>query len=204
MSLDETGAAKNDRAQLTEEQAGCSIQRISGGMMNLTAWKVLGIAVLAAGTLAKAQEPKVENAGQMKFVPVPDAPKCFTMSVVEGDPSKGPSTFVLRGTPGCDAPMHYHTPTERVVLVSGTAYLQMKGDPEVHLLKAGAYAVAPPKHPHHITCTGGCEIYLFSDAAFDIHWVNDKGEEIPLAAAQKASKKLGPGHRAAKTAGGGD
>ena len=158
---------------------------------------LLGFATAVAG----AQETQVSNLAQMKFTPLPGAPSCFTMAVVEGDPGKGPSTFVLRGTPGCDAPMHYHTPNERVVLATGSAYLQMQGDSKVTLLKPGAFVLAPSKHPHHLTCTGGCQLYLFSDAAFDIHWVNPDGKEISLAEAVKASKKLGPGKKAVTTAG---
>ncbi len=164
---------------------------------------VLGMMALAA-MLAGAQEAKLASLSQMKFTPVPGAPKCFSMSVVEGDPGKGASTFVLRGTPGCDAPMHYHTPNERVVLVTGSGYLQMQGDSQVTLLKPGAFALAPSKHPHHLTCTGACQLYLFSDGPFDIHWVNADGKEISLAEAEKASKKLGPGKKAAKTTSAGD
>jgi len=154
-----------------------------------------------AAALAGAQEAKVANLAQMKFTPVPGAPKCFSMSVVDGDPGKGSSAFVLRGTAGCDAPMHYHTPNERVVMAGGSAYLQMKGDSQVTLLKPGAFALAPSKHPHHLTCTGVCQIYVFSDGPFDIHWVDADGKEISLAEAQKASKKLGPGKKAVTTAG---
>lgn len=166
--------------------------------MKISANHLKWMLVLALAGRATGQEAKLQNMADLKFGPVPDAPKCFSMAVAEGDPSKGPSTFVLRGTPGCNAPMHYHTPTERVVMVSGTAYLQMKGESGAHLLKAGAYAVAPSKHPHHLTCTTGCQLYLFSDAAFDIHWVDEQGKEISLAEAEKASKKLGPGKKAAK------
>jgi quercetin dioxygenase-like cupin family protein len=164
---------------------------------------VLPMLVFAAA-LAGAQETKLANLAGLKFTPVPGVTKCLSMSVVEGDPGKGPSTLVLRGTPGCDVPMHYHTANERVVLVTGSAYLQMQGQKEATLIKPGAYAMAPSKHPHHLTCTGGCQLYLFSNGTFDMHWVNAEGKEISLAEAEKASKKLGPPRKATKSTSAGD
>jgi quercetin dioxygenase-like cupin family protein len=163
--------------------------------------RVFGFATLIAvgvSLAANAQDATLKNISELKFGPVPNAPKCFTMAPVEGDPGKGPSTFILRGTAGCDAPMHYHTPTEKVVLVSGTAYLQMKGDAKASLMRTGGYAVAPSKHPHHMTCTAACQLYLFSDGPFDVHWVNADGKEISLAEAEKSSKKLGAGKKSGK------
>jgi quercetin dioxygenase-like cupin family protein len=156
------------------------------------------MAMMLVSPLANSQQPVLKNMADLKFEPVPDAPKCFSMAAVEGDPAKGPSTFILRATPGCNAPMHYHTPTEKVVLVSGNAYLQMMGDARVNALKPGAYAVAPSKHAHQLTCVTGCRLYLFSDGPFDVHWVNADGKEISLAEAEKASKKLGPSRKTSK------
>ena len=52
----------------------------------------------------------------------------------------------------------------------------------------------PGHHVHRATCLGStpCKVFLSSDAAFDIHWVDAAGQEIPLEAAlknAKASKK---------------
>jgi len=126
----------------------------------------------------------------MKFAAIPDAPPCFTMAVAKGDPDNGPSTLLVKGTAGCDAPMHFHSVTEQLLMVRGTARLQMKGD-QPKTLTAAAFATAPPRHPHRATCTTACEFYLISDGPFDIHYVDSDGKEISLEQALKASKMPG-------------
>jgi quercetin dioxygenase-like cupin family protein len=157
-------------------------------MTKLTLPAALTIVMLLA-TRAAAQA-KVQGASEMKFVPVPGAPACFTMSVEYGDPGSGSGTMFIKATAGCDAPMHFHSVTEQLMMVSGTAYLQMRGEDQVHTLRAGAFAVAPPKHPHHFACATACEFYLVSDGPFDIHYVDASDKEISLEAAAKMSKKL--------------
>jgi quercetin dioxygenase-like cupin family protein len=130
----------------------------------------------------------VENASEMKFAAIPDAPSCFTMAVAKGDPDNGPSTLLVKGTAGCDAPMHFHSVTEQLLMVKGTARLQMKGD-EPKILRAAAFVTAPPRHPHRATCTTACEFYLISDGPFDIHYVDSDGNEISLEQAVKILKK---------------
>ena len=132
-------------------------------------------------------QPKIENVSDMKFAAFPNVPTCFTGAVENGDPSSGPATFLVKGTKGCDVPMHFHTPTEQVVMVSGTARLEMKGE-QPRAVKAGAFAITPPRHAHHFTCTSACEFYVVSDGAFDIHYVDDSGKEIPF---EQAVKSLG-------------
>jgi len=154
---------------------------------------VSGVAVVALivliTTIASAQV-KVQNAAEMKFAAIPGAPACFTMSVERGDPGTGPVTMFIKGTRGCDAPMHFHNVTEQLMMVSGTGYLQMKGDDQVHTLRAGAFATAPPKHAHHFTCANACEFYVVGDGPFDIHYVDTAGNEISLEEAAKVSKRL--------------
>jgi quercetin dioxygenase-like cupin family protein len=133
-------------------------------------------------------QPKIENVADMKFATFPNVPTCLTGAVEHGDPSSGPSTFLVKGTKGCEVPMHYHTPTEQVLMVSGTARIEMKGD-QPRIVKAGAFATAPPRHPHHFTCTSACQFYLISDGVFDVHYVDDNGNEIPFDRAVKPAAK---------------
>jgi hypothetical protein len=37
----------------------------------------------------------------------------------------------------------------------------------------------PSKHVHQFTCTSACTAFVSSDAAFDIHYVDTDGKEIP-------------------------
>jgi len=145
---------------------------------------LLCVSAMVCAAQSTSSQPKIENVGDMKFATFPNVPTCFTGAVEHGDPGSGPSTLLLKGTKGCDVPMHFHTPTEQVVMVSGTARLQMKGD-QPRIMKAGAFATAPPRHAHHFTCTSACQLYVISDGVFDIHYIDDSGKEIPFAQAVK-------------------
>src|SRR5271163_705335 len=61
-----------------------------------------------------------------KFGNMPGLPTCVTLSVLHGDPSKGPSTILLKFKPGCSIPWHWHTAGESLVMASGTASAQTK------------------------------------------------------------------------------
>ena len=82
------------------------------------------------------------------------------------------------------------------MIVNGALELQMKGE-KAAIGHAGDFVYMPPKHVHRATCTGAapCTVFLTSDAAFDIHWVDADGKEISLADAMKAAKgaKAGSG-----------
>jgi hypothetical protein len=43
---------------------------------------------------------------------------------------------------------------------------------------------------HRATCNGSapCLVFLSSDAAFDVHWVDEEGMEIPFEQALKPTK----------------
>ena len=45
------------------------------------------------------------------------------------------------------------------------------------------YAMMPSKHVHRFTCMSACTGFVTSDAAFDIHYVDAGGKEIPPEAA---------------------
>jgi hypothetical protein len=62
-----------------------------------------------------------------KLSPMAGLPSCITMAVESGDPSKGSSVIVFKGTSGCSISWHWHTPTERVMIVSGSAKVEMRG-----------------------------------------------------------------------------
>jgi quercetin dioxygenase-like cupin family protein len=74
------------------------------------------------------------------------------------------------------------------MMVSGVATVQMKGEKPV-TLKAGAFAMMPANHVHQFRCIENCVLYIYSDAAFDIHYVDEQGKEIAPAEALKAVKE---------------
>jgi quercetin dioxygenase-like cupin family protein len=136
-----------------------------------------------------ADKPIVSTAANAKFGAIPNAPECFTVAVEKGDPTKGPSVILAKFTPGCVAPFHWHTPSETAMVVSGSLETQMKDD-KAFVAHHGDFLFLPAHHVHRATCQGTapCLVFLTSDAAFDVHWVDPSGQEIPLEAALKAVK----------------
>ncbi len=136
-------------------------------------------------------KPIVQNTPPEKFQKVPNLPDCITAAVEQGDPAKGASVLLVKGTGGCKAPWHFHTPNEQLMMVSGVGRVERKGEQAVSL-RTGGFAYAPPKHVHQFTCVGGpCSFFLHSDAPFDIHYVNQNGNEIPT------EQALSKGHKRA-------
>lgn len=133
----------------------------------------------------------VLNMAEMKFGMIPGMPTCSTGSVQSGDPSKGPSIILARTAAGCSVPWHWHTPNEHLMMVTGVAQLEMK-DGKSQTLRAGGYAMMTSRHVHQFLCTRSCTFYVHSDAAFDIHYVDGQGKEIPPADALKAVRKTAP------------
>ena len=142
--------------------------------------------VLGCGMVAGADDIGVlRNLTENKFEPLRGMPTCVTMAVESGDPTKGASVIVFKGTAGCTIPWHWHTPTEQVMIVSGSAKVEMKASGKTAVLGPGGFAMMPSKHVHQFTCTKACSAFVSSDAAFDIHYVDASGNEIPPDAALK-------------------
>jgi quercetin dioxygenase-like cupin family protein len=90
---------------------------------------------------------------------------------------------------GCAIPWHWHTPSEHLMMVNGAARVEMKeGKPLT--LRAGGFVMLPSHHIHQFRCEQDCMVYIYSDTAFDIHYVNAKGAEIPAADALKPFKEV--------------
>jgi quercetin dioxygenase-like cupin family protein len=143
---------------------------------------VVLLSFLAAPLVAQqaaSDTPIVRNTKPAQFQKIPNLPACLTVAVQRGDPSQGPSILLVKGTAGCHAPWHFHSPNEQLMMVSGTGRVEMKGDHAVNL-HSGGFAYAPVKHVHQFTCVGGpCSFFLHSDGPFDIHYVDASGAEIP-------------------------
>ena len=157
----------------------------------------LGALVSMSNLAAQGPDEKaiVSLAANAQYGAVPNAPECFTVAVERGDPSKGPSVILAKFAPGCVAPFHWHTPSETAMVVSGSLEIQMKDDKSL-VTHHGDFAYLPAHHVHRATCLGSapCIVFLTSDAAFDIHWVDAAGQEIPLEAALKAAKSAKTQH----------
>jgi quercetin dioxygenase-like cupin family protein len=120
----------------------------------------------------------VVNTAEMVFQPTPGLPDCAANAVLSGDPTKGPSILLGRIESSCVVPWHWHTPNENLMLVSGIAELTMRGG-KPERLQAGGFARMPGRHVHQFRCVEACLMYVYSDGAFDIHYVDEQGAEIP-------------------------
>jgi hypothetical protein len=65
----------------------------------------------------------------------------------------------------------------------------MKDGPPLQFVP-GAYASLPSHHPHQASCSRACLLFNEADAAFDIHYVDARGEEISLDKALKPSARV--------------
>jgi quercetin dioxygenase-like cupin family protein len=113
-----------------------------------------------------------------KFMGLPVIPACMTVSVQEGDPAKTAVVILAKFKPGCVVPWHWHTANERLLIVSGTGKGEMKDVSKPVSLKPGDYILLPAKGIHQFTAVTNMELFLLSDAAFDIHYVDPSGKEI--------------------------
>jgi quercetin dioxygenase-like cupin family protein len=153
----------------------------------------LGVAValsasLAGVALAQSAEHSGQNVAEMKFGPVAGMPTCAKAAVQDGDPSSGPFIILAKLRGGCAIPWHFHSANEHVVLVSGTARMEMK-DKKAMTLRPGGYSHLPSKHVHQVRCAKACSVLVVSDGKFDIHYVDPKGEEITPEAALEPLKE---------------
>lgn len=150
----------------------------------------LAAALLACLPLAQVQGEEMgvlRKMSENKFAPMSGLPDCATLAVQSGDPAKGPSVILGKVGKGCRIPWHWHTANEHVMMVKGTARLEMK-DGGASVLDPGGYGYLPGKHVHRFTCTSQCALFIASDAAFDIHYVDAAGKEIAPEAALSKKK----------------
>ena len=135
----------------------------------------LGVIVLllfaCVPLFSQSQKHGVAKAlGEMKFVEDTDV-KCLTTELENGDPEKGPSTFILKAPSGCVVDWHYHTAEEQMIVVQGDVMTEMPDMPAKSLGPA-SFAMMPGKVPHRFTCNSksGCIMYVTFDRTYDISW----------------------------------
>jgi len=126
-----------------------------------------------------------------KFGPLPGLPTCLSGAVESGDPMKGPGFILAKLTTGCAIPWHWHSAGEHLMIVGGTARLDMV-DAKSEMLTAGGFARLPAHHIHQFVCKKSCTLFIYTDGAFDIHYADKDGNEIPADNALKTVKEKAP------------
>lgn len=125
-----------------------------------------------------ADQAVARNMSEMKFGSIAGLPTCAQASIQSGDPAQGAFIALMKTKTGCAVPWHWHTANEHLMIVEGTAHVQMKDMGKPVALRAGGFATMPSHHIHEFRCTQACTFFLFSDQKFDIHYVDPQGKEI--------------------------
>ena len=141
--------------------------------LTLVMWLVVSAPVLAEG-------PMAVNTATLKFTTPQGFPPCATIAPLRGDPTKEAAVLYAKTSSGCRIPWHWHTANEQLMIATGSGTLEMKDEKPLHL-EPGAYAFLPGHHLHQFTCLTACTLFDISDGAFDSHYVNNAGNEIPAA-----------------------
>jgi quercetin dioxygenase-like cupin family protein len=131
----------------------------------------------------------VTTLAKTKFQPLPGLPACMTLSAQRGDPSKGAAVILAKFTAGCTVPWHWHTAAENLMIVSGKGKIEMKDASAPATLAPGDYVYLPGKHQHQFTCLSACTLFDATEGAFDIHYIDKDGKEIPPEQALPPAKK---------------
>jgi len=161
----------------------------SNRMRTLIMFAALAAVSGSVSTHAEDTEQMVTlNPRTLKFTPIPDMPACASAAILRGNPRYGPAWVLLKLASGCQVPWHWHSANETLVVISGRGALSMKDGPPLQFAP-GAYASLPSHHQHYANCTRTCLLFNGADAAFDIHYVDAKGEEISADKVLKPSVK---------------
>jgi len=152
---------------------------------------LLGCVLAAPLAAQNSEQMPYASMASSKFMSLPMLPACMTLSAQRGDPMKGPAVLLLKFKSGCVVPWHWHSASENLMMVSGKAKAEMKPG-GAHTMTAGDYLFLAGKQVHQFTCVSTCVVFDVIDAAFDIHYVNADGKEIPPEQALKpmAPKKM--------------
>jgi quercetin dioxygenase-like cupin family protein len=150
---------------------------------------ILGATGAAQGNpSASAMQHKHLAPANIKAQAVDFLPACARIAPLRGDPSKEAATIFAQADSRCVIPWHWHTAVEELMIVSGRARIEMK-DGGTEMVRSGSYLYLPGKNVHQFTCEQRCSFYLVTGGAFDIHYVDQQGNEIPMDQAVKQKGK---------------
>jgi quercetin dioxygenase-like cupin family protein len=134
---------------------------------------------------SQALERKTMRVGDTPMTHMPGTPDCFVMAAEQGNPGKEASILKMKGSAGCAVPWHWHPAAENIMMVTGTAETQVKGEKPIQL-GPGSFLSVPPKHVMNFACVHECTLFVYTDGPFAVHYVDEAGNELsPTAALQK-------------------
>jgi len=135
---------------------------------------LLAVTLTAQAPESGAKTGIVRQLADVKFPPG-DGPDCLQFVLENGDLNTGPTTAIMKATPKCVVPPHYHTAEEQLIIVKGYVSTGMEGMKDT-VLGPGGFAMMPSKAPHWFTCTAKeeCLMFVTFDRAYDIVWLKPR------------------------------
>src|SRR6266478_979383 len=133
----------------------------------------LAVVISGAALAEDAATGTIKPLSSVKFSPDSDV-KCLLSALETGDPTTGRSTLILKASPGCVVPWHFHTAEEQLIIISGTVLAEMT-DHRPTRLGPGGFAMMGSHMPHQFSCQGksACLMIVTFDRTYDIHWGKD-------------------------------
>jgi quercetin dioxygenase-like cupin family protein len=153
------GARRNIEGRLAANQG-----EQMKNMLVAVALVFAGLSSLAPGVQAAEKGSKgalIVPASEVKWTDVPEMAG-VQMAVIDGDPGKGASHFLLKFVGGFAAPLHHHTANHFVTVVAGTLVLGVDGAEQK--LPAGSVFAFSKKAKHTTGCAAGAECVLSVDS----------------------------------------
>jgi quercetin dioxygenase-like cupin family protein len=138
-----------------------------------TSWILAACLAVFLGGVARAEDMTtgtIKPLSSVKFSQDEDV-KCLLSAIETGDPTTGRSTLILKASPGCVVPWHFHTAEEQLIIISGIVLAEMT-DHRPTRLGPGGFARMGGRMPHQLTCQGksACVMVVAFDRAYDIYW----------------------------------
>jgi Cupin domain len=138
-----------------------------------TNWKLiacLAVFVSAPGLAEDAAMGTIKPLSSVRFSPDKDV-SCLSSALETGDPTRGPSTFILKAPSGCVVPWHFHTAEEQLIVIRGAVVAEVTTHPSTRL-GPGGFAMMGGHMAHQFTCQGKseCLMIVAFDRAYDIYW----------------------------------
>jgi uncharacterized RmlC-like cupin family protein len=145
-----------------------STQRLKCCALRVAIWSLVLIASTSVVPIVHAQAPDQEpaitwtaNDSGLRWGPCPAfLPKGCAIAVLHGDPAKANVDVFFKVPANSKLPLHWHTSTERMVLVAGELRVTYEGQAAT-TLKPGTYAYGPAKLPHSGLCASAVPCVLF-------------------------------------------
>jgi quercetin dioxygenase-like cupin family protein len=129
---------------------------------------VISSTAVAQDTKEQAISRTHEDA-ELQWGPCPPIfAKGCEVAVLRGDPTKGSCDVLLRTPANYTLQRHWHSSSERMVLVAGELHVTYEGQ-KPSVLRPGTYAYGPSKAKHEARCAnrGPCVLFIAFDLPID-------------------------------------